>query len=216
MNSSQNSARNGGFLAGTSYVDGVDSTFPNSLILAAPSQRVDDLEGEPWQLERSDDGCDHIVIPPAAAKASVVDGQHRLYSFFHSQIERRQEFELLCSVFFDMPSTVQAFVFATVNTNQKAVRRGMALNLYGYDIDDEPRERWSPEKVAVFLVRRLNFDKNSPLCARVKIDAEGAPVPTLLPGATRPLPLAALVDGILRQISQRPKSDREHLRSERL
>ena len=47
-----------------SYVDGVDSTFPNSLIIAAPSQRVDDLEGEPWRLERSDDGCDHIVIPP--------------------------------------------------------------------------------------------------------------------------------------------------------
>ena len=199
-----------------SYVDGVDSTFPNSLILAAPSRQVDDLEGEPWRLERSDDGCDHIMIPPAAAKASVVDGQHRLYSFFHSQIEQRQEFELLCSVFFDMPSTVQAFVFATINTTQKAVRRGMALNLYGYDIDDEPRERWSPEKVAVFLARRLNFDEDSPLWARVKIDAEGAPVPILLPGATRALPLAALVDGILRQISQRPESDREHLRSERL
>ena len=199
-----------------SYVDGVDSTFPNSLILAAPSQPIEGLDGEPWRLERSDDGCDHIVIPPAAAKASVVDGQHRLYSFFHSQIEQRREFELLCSVFFDMPSTVQAFVFATINTTQKAVRRGMALNLYGYDIDDEPRECWSPEKVAVFLVRRLNFDEDSPLWARVKIDAEGAPVPTVLPGATRALPLAALVDGILRQISQRPKSDREHLRSERL
>ena len=198
------------------YVDGVDSAFPNSVILAAPSEQADDLKGEPWRLERSDDGCDHIVIPHSAAKASVVDGQHRLYSFLHSQIAQRQEFELLCSVFFDMPSVVQAFVFATINTTQKAVRRGMALNLYGYDIDDEPRERWSPEKLAVFLVRRLNFDKDSPLWARVKIDAEGAPVPILLPGATRALPLAALVDGVLHQISQRPRSDREHLRSERL
>ena len=199
-----------------SYVDGVDSAFPNSVILAAPSEQADDLEGEPWRLERSDDGCDHIVIPRSAAKASVVDGQHRLYSFFHSQIKQRQEFELLCSVFFDMPSIVRAFVFATINTTQKAVRRGMALNLYGYDIEDEPRERWSPEKLAVFLVRRLNFDEDSPLWARVKIDAEGAPVPILLPGATRALSLAALVDGVLRQISRRPKSDREHLRSERL
>ena len=199
-----------------SYVDGVDSAFPNSVILAAPSEQTDDLEGEPWRLECSDDGCDHIVIPRSAAKASVVDGQHRLYSFFHSEIAQRQEFELLCSVFFDMPSVVRAFVFATINTNQKAVRRGMALNLYGYDIEDEPRERWSPEKLAVFLVRRLNFDKDSPLWARVKIDAEGAQVPILLPGATRALTLAALVDGILRQISQRPQSDREHLRSERL
>ena len=137
-------------------------------------------------------------------------------SFFHSQIAQRQEFELLCSVFFDMPSTVQAFVFATINTTQKAVRRGMALHLYGYDLQDEPRECWSPEKLAVFLVRRLNFDEVSPLFARVKIDAEGAPVPILLQGATRALTLAALVDGILRQISRRPKSDREQLRSERL
>ena len=198
-----------------SYVDGVDSAFPNSVILAAPSEQADNLEGDPWRLEHSDGGCDHIVIPHSAAKASVVDGQHRLYSFFHSQIEQRQEFELLCSVFFDMPSIVQAFVFATINTTQKAVRRGMALNLYGYDIEDEPRERWSPEKLAVFLVRRLNFDEESPLRARVKIDAEGAPMPMLLRGATRALTLAALVDGVLRQISQRPRSDREHLRSER-
>ena len=198
-----------------SYVDGVDSTFPNSVILAAPSVEADDLEGKPWRMERSDDGCDHIVIPRSAAKASVVDGQHRLYSFFHSKIEQRQEFELLCAVFFDMPTVVQAFVFATINTTQKAVRRGMALNLYGYDIEDEPRGRWSPEKLAVFLVRRLNFDKDSPLWARVKIDAAGAPMPILLQGATRALPLAALVDGVLRQISRQPKSDREHLRSER-
>ena len=91
----------------------------------------------------------------------------------------------------------------------------MALNLYGYNIEDEPRGIWSPEKLAVFLVRRLNFDPLSSLHRRINIGAEGAPPSGTLPGAARVLSLAAVVDGVLRQFSRNPKRDRDLLRSER-
>ena len=135
---------------------------------------------------------------------------------FHSQIAQRQEFELLCSVFSTchrqfMPSSSQPSTLL-----RKRVRRGMALHLYGYDLQDEPREWLESGKAGRVPGATPQLRRGSPLFARVKIDAEGAPVPILLQGATRALTLAALVDGILRQISRRPNSDREHLRSERL
>lgn len=198
------------------YIDGADSSFPNSIIIAANSEETEGSEGRnPWRVEKAKGGGEFIVIPENPMQASVVDGQHRLYSFIHSELSERKNFELLCSVFFDITSTTQAYIFATINTNQKMVRRGMALNLYGYNTDDEPNDIWSPEKLAVFITRRLNFDEESKLYRRIKIDAEGAEAPKFLPGATRAVPLAAVVDGILGLISRKPKDDRELLRSER-
>jgi hypothetical protein len=118
-------------------------------------------------------------------------------------------------VFFDMPQSVQAMVFATINTNQKQVRRSLALNMYGYNVDDEPRDKWSPEKLAVFMTRRLNFDEHSPLHRHIKIEAVDAPEPARLPGANRIIPMAAVVDGILKLITTNYRRDRDYLRSER-
>lgn len=197
------------------YIDTRDSTFPNAIILAANSEEhgddTDEFSGAPWELNRKKG---ELTIPQSAAKARVVDGQHRLYGFLFSE-SKREDFGLLCAVFFGLPAPLQALLFATINTNQKPVRRGMALNLYGYNIDDEERDVWHPEKLAVFVARRLHWDEDSRLYNRIKLEADGAEPPELLPGATRAVPLAAVVDGVLGLISRKPKDDRTVLRSKR-
>ncbi|MBR0324911.1 MAG: hypothetical protein IIX11_02130, partial [Selenomonadales bacterium] len=37
--------------------------------------------------------------------------------------------------------------------NQKRVDKSLTLELFGYDLDNEPSNTWSPEKLAVFLTR---------------------------------------------------------------
>ncbi|MGC4116780.1 MAG: DGQHR domain-containing protein [Myxococcales bacterium] len=196
------------------YIDTVESTFPNSIIIAAPSMATDDGDQQPWGLKREPgSNAGILTIPENPMPASVVDGQHRLYAFTKVSEKNQRDFTLVCAVFLDLPRQVQAMVFATINSNQKAVKRGLAMNMYGYNVRDEDRAEWAPEKLAVFLSRRLNFDPASPLQHRVRVEALDAPAPTLLPGAKRAIAMAAIVDGIVGLISKSAKADRTALRT---
>jgi DNA phosphorothioation-associated DGQHR protein 1 len=204
----------------SAYIDSIESTFPNSIILAANvaplvGSAPNAVHGPDWRIE-GDLGKERLIIPQGARLASVVDGQHRLYAFLRASSEARKSFHLICSIFFDLPEPMQALVFATINTNQTPVRRGLALNLYGYNVEDEDRQYWSPEKLAVFIARRLNYDDDSRLKLHIKIEADNAPKPELLPGATRAIPMAAIVDGVLGLITRDAKRDRDLLKSTRL
>ena len=202
------------------YVDAMDSTFPNSIILAANSQLPSGegaagVDGDGmWRIEEGGSGA-QLVIPLNPRRAAIVDGQHRLLGFFRSRIQTRAEFQLLCAVFFELPLPLQATVFGTINTKQTPVRRSMALNLFGYNVGDEAPEHWNPVKIAVFLARRLNYASDSPLYGRIKIEAVDAPAAQFLPGATRVLSLAAVVDGIVSLISKNAPRDGNVLKSER-
>lgn len=200
------------------YVDVLDASFPNSIIVAANSALGEDSEeltdANNWRIEHDGDHAT-IVIPNEPRQASIVDGQHRLLGFFHSKIDTRRDFQLLCTVFFEMPLPVQATLFATINTKQTPVRRSMALNLFGYNVDDESDEHWSPTKLAVFIARRLNFKEDSPLRGKIKMEALDAPPSSRLPGASRALSLAAVVDGVVLLISRSPSDDANILKSAR-
>lgn len=196
------------------FIATYDATFPNAIILAIPgSSMVPEGPGAgvDWEVRRSK-GQVQLAIPVGARLAVVVDGQHRLYAFPGAELDNATPFDVVCSVFFDLPRPMQAMIFATINTNQKPVRRGLAMNLYGYNIDDESQEFWSPEKVAVFLTRRLNFDEASPLQRLIRVEAAGAPVALLLPGAKRAITMVAVVDGILGLISTDARRDRDRLK----
>jgi DGQHR domain-containing protein len=97
--------------------------------------------------------------------AAVVDGQHRLFGF-EAVSDERKKMPLACAIFLDLPTPQQASVFATINFNQKPVSKSQTYELFGYNLDDEPPESWSPEKLSVFIARKLNVDPQSP-CAIV-------------------------------------------------
>jgi hypothetical protein len=72
--------------------------------------------------------------------ASIIDCQHRMKGFEYIENESRLEMDLLCSVFFDLPNPYQAYLFATINGNQKRVDKSLALEQFGYYIENEKKE----------------------------------------------------------------------------
>jgi len=141
--------------------------------------------------------------------AAIIDGQHRVGAFSYIEKDERRDAQLLCSIYFDLPNSYQAFLFATINSNQKKVSRSLALDQFGYNVNDEPEKAWTPEKFAVFISRKLNIDANSPFYQHVKVAPLGAD--KLFPDGIKSnwvISTASIVDGICSLISSNPKRDR--------
>ena len=190
------------------FIDTVEAVFPTSIVLAANYREDGELEDgeERWTIERGN--TTSLVIPTNKRLASVVDGQHRLWAFDSSRDPSRQSMPLVCSVFLDLPNPFQAYVFATVNFNQKKVDRSLAYELFGFDTEDEPPQAWTPEKTAVFLTRRFNMDADSPLKGRIVVAAQDDEGLTKNENGDWAVSTATVVDGLLRLFSRSPKNDR--------
>ncbi len=196
------------------YIDSVEMAFPNSIILAAnytPLGAITKDTSERWEIVE-DKNCNQfkIRIPKQKQLAAVIDGQHRLNAFqYVSKEERFTDLQLTCSVYFDIPNSYQAFLFATINSNQKKVDRSLALEQFGYNVGDEAEKAWTPEKFAVFLSRKLNTDKDGPLYQRIKV-APLNPENLFTDGIHSDwvVSTATIVDGINSLITSNPKRDR--------
>ena len=195
------------------YINTVESAFPNSIILAGnydDSGKLMEDVAHRWRIETDECG-DYLVIPSDRKVASVVDGQHRLLGFDHCQEDRR-DMELLCAVYIDLPQAYQAYLFATININQRKVDKSLAYEQFGYNLDDEDQSGWAPDKLAVFFTRRLNLNPVSPLYSHIKIAPLEADL--VFPQSDKTnwlLSTASIVEGILSLISSKPKADRDKL-----
>lgn len=197
------------------YIESVEMAFPNSIILAAnytEKGTISKDETERWQIiEDKNCGTYRIRIPQKVKLAAIIDGQHRLKAFeYVNDPERFSNLQLVCSIYFDLPNSYQAFLFATINSNQKRVDRSLALEQFGYNVGEEPEKAWTPEKLAVFLSRKLNIDKElSPLYQHIKV-APLNPENLFIDGLTKTwvVSTATVVDGITSLISTNAKRDR--------
>lgn len=162
------------------YINTSEMAFPNSIILSANfrpgTEELERDESIRWKVEFEDSGdvsnrVGRIVIPTDTRLVSIIDGQHRLFAFDRANPERLNT-PLICSIFLDLPKPFQAYLFATINSTQRPVNRSQTYELFGYNIEDEPADAWGPEKLAVFLARKLNADPDSPLHNRIMIAAE--------------------------------------------
>lgn len=202
-----------------SYIQTTDATFPNAIILAANySQNGLYIEDEKlqWTVKDKGNGFWNIEIPSQSTPcASIIDGQHRLHAFEHLPSDAPERaMELLCVVFLELPTPYHAYVFATINFNQKKVDRSLAYELFGFDVDERPAQLWSPETLAVYLTRLLNTELESPMYRSIfpaadseaifSNNSDGA-------GLVR-ISMATVVDGILRVLSKNPQEDRNTVR----
>lgn len=191
------------------YIESVDCAFPSSIILAANFPYDKDGQVEQDELVRwsvsYEDGIHRLKIPDVEKKmAVIIDGQHRVLAFKEATKEKK-EMELVCSVYLDLPSSLQAFLFATINANQKPVPKNIAYELFGFDLASETPETWSPDKLAISLCRKLNKE-DSPFNKHI------------VPGAivldeddteqSWHVSTACIVDCILRLITSKPKEDK--------
>ena len=195
------------------YINTVESAFPNSIILAANYSDDGEFQEDPqhrWRIQTDERG-DFLIIPSEHRVASVIDGQHRLLGFDYCNEERR-DMELLCAVYMDLPQQYQAYLFATINMNQRKVDKSLAYEQFGYNVDDESAEAWAPDKLAVFFTRRLNLDPKSPLYQHIKIAPLEADLVFEQGSEERwMISTACVVEGILSLISSKPKADRDML-----
>lgn len=199
------------------YIDTVEAAFPNSIILAANYVDYGELqedEEKRWRIEQKSKTTYELTIPTPEPMASVVDGQHRLLGFEHCDPQRKN-MELLCAVYMDLPHAYQAYLFATININQRRVNKSLAYEQFGYNLDSEKKESWSPDKLAVFFTRRLNLDPQSPFYRHIKIapmNAESLFAEEALPDWQ--VSTACVVEGIAKLLSQAPKRDGDRLHKE--
>ena len=215
------------------YINRVDSAFPNSIIVAAnydlqtgfdqgELEYITEEEGgktvdesRVWTVTEAADGCHKLTIPTPEKLAAIIDGQHRLFSFARAEQEAMRSMNLLCSVFIDLPKALQAQIFATINSTQKRVDRSLTFELFGYNVSDENEEYWTPDKLAVFLTRKLGTDEDSPLRGRIMVAPKrDAALEELASRADWRVSTAVIVDGILRLFSSNPKRDANIMRKD--
>lgn len=202
-----------------SFIRTTDATFPNAIILGAnyarDGQYIED-ESQRWTVTEDVGGRWMIRIPNANRQsASIIDGQHRLHAFDRlppNAPERKME--LLCVAFLELPTPYHAYVFATINFNQKKVSKSDAYEMFGFDVDERPPKFWSPETLAVYITRLLNTEKSSPLfkCILPSADSKVLFQDSDEVKSDVRVSLATVVDGILRLISRNPMEDRNTIR----
>lgn len=207
------------------YIDREDAAFPNAIILAANYRREDGLiEDEEsdlgdatsagqkrWTIEEQQDGCWVLQIPTSEKLAAIIDGQHRLFAFVDAR-PPRWDMNLICSIFLDLPKPYQAQLFATINSTQKPVDKSLTYELFGYNLDEEEEQYWSPDKLAVFLARRLATDKDSPLRGRILVaPKKDDALSRLSAGASWKVSTAVVVEGVMRLFTSNPKKDTTNL-----
>jgi len=206
------------------YLRTQDAALPGTIILAAnctPDGEILGVEDgdttmNRWRIEPKD-GSDRevvsLIIPTHEKLAAVVDGQHRLWGF-EDLPDELKEISLPCAIFLDLPTPQQAAIFATINFNQKPVSKSQSYELFGYNLDDEPEKSWSPDKLAVFLTRKLNADAGSPFKDHIKVAPQDDRVLdeiTHIRQKEWSVSTATIVEGILALISKNPKQDRDTL-----
>lgn len=199
------------------YINRADASFPNAIILAANFRQEDGLLEEDsddsgttdvrWTATEPRGSLCELTIPTREKLAAIIDGQHRLFSFVSAKPERL-DMDLLCSVFLDLPKPFQAQLFATINSTQKRVDKSLTYELFGYNIEDEEELLWTPDKLAVFLSRKLATDPKSSLRGRIVIAPRRDPVlERMSEGAEWKVSTAVVVEGIMRLFTSNPKKD---------
>lgn len=194
-----------------------EMSFPTSILIAANIDRdggIVEKHDDRWTVEKTNTADVFNLVIPDKVSSLIIDGQHRLNAFNYADSSCK-EIELVCSIFLDLPNPYQAYLFATINGNQKRVDKSLALELFGYDVENEPQNTWSPEKLAVYLTRKFNFSKKSPLYQKIKLAPLYSEIDEIVNREQWLLSTAAMVEGIMSLISSNPQKDRDMLAMKR-
>ncbi len=183
------------------YIETVDASFPNSIILNLDSKFI---SSRPEVIPNNcgDDGlyCFEIATDKNAFK--IIDGQHRLSGFDGAKID---DFDLLIAFFIDLPLEDQAYLFSTINVNQTKVNKSLVYDLF------EVSESRSPQRTAHLITKALNTDEDSPFYRRIKLLGVAPKFgDEVLYKA--PLSQGTVAQRIVDTISSDPMSDRDTIR----
>lgn len=166
------------------YVNLIDATFPNSIILSMTSENVSYDEKEK-----------KLKILYAEDVAKVLDGQHRIAGLSHYE-KNGESFQCIVTIYIDMELEDQAIVFATINSEQKPVSNSLVADLYSF------ANSRSPQKTCHTIARVLYREEESPFYKKIKI------LGTARDTEKETITQDTFVKGIMQYISRDPQNDR--------
>ncbi len=143
--------------------------FPNSLVLNI------DNGGKPLRFDRSEKKAGATTLgilhlPRKYRSAYVIDGQHRLYGFAHSD---RAATELVPVVaFVDLPGEKQLELFMQINENQQSVPKNLRNTLNADLLWTSPDKKKQANALKLKIAQLLGEQKSSPLRGRIIIGEE--------------------------------------------
>jgi DGQHR domain-containing protein len=148
--------------------------LPTDIIVhLGPKVRVDELsmpeadaKGRPITLSR-DSNYDlvSLSIPMIYASLELIDGQHRLYGFIHTEPATQKDFNLVVVGLRALPECQKRETFVAINDNS----RRMDPNLVAYlKYTDDLHECCKyPEIMAIYIV--VNLARSSPFQGRIRL-----------------------------------------------
>lgn len=167
------------------YVNLVDATFPNSIILSISSENIDIVEG-----------TNQLRIKNEPNVAKVLDGQHRIAGLKHYE-GSPSSFQCIVTIYIDMDLEDQAIVFATINKEQKAVSNSLVADLFEF------AQSRSPQKTCHNIARALSKKENSPFYMKIKI------LGTANNKEKESITQDTFVKSLIKYISEDPQADRD-------
>lgn len=134
------------------YCEDPDATFPTPFVLAINSNDILHFEEE--------NGIFRMEFDDNRKIAEIIDGQHRIEG-----IKANKQFntELMIVIMFDLTSEEKAYVFSTINSNQRTVPKSLIYDLF------EVSNNRSPYKTCHEIARIMNSSSNSPFFKRLKM-----------------------------------------------
>lgn len=143
------------------YCNDPDAIFPTPIILSVRSSDISDSmnpKSDCYLVKSSEFGLYKFGYSEKI-EASVLDGQHRLFGIEAS----KSNVEIPIALAFNLTEEQKAYIFATINGNQKQVDKSLIYDLF------ELSTGRSPFKTAHYLARLFNSSSDSPFYGRLKM-----------------------------------------------
>jgi DGQHR domain-containing protein len=186
------------------YVNFVDATFPNNIVIAIKSLESE-VSDEKIRNIKVENG--KLSIRRNEMIAQIIDGQHRLLGLQKAIDDNplfsdnlKDDFELPITIYVDMDIENQSMVFATINKAQTKVNKSLVYDLY-----DLANTR-SPYRTAHNIVRVLNENSKSPLKNKIKM------LGVADDNSNETIAQATIVECIVKYISKNALKDRDDLK----
>ena len=173
------------------FIDGADfgGTFPTNVVLNLHSKRIKFEKRETFGQVQ----VGSLYLPNVYGSAFVVDGQHRLFGYAHSQRARGKDDKTVFSVlaYENLDMQLEAQMFVDINSEQKQVAKGLLDELKATLHRDAPDFSSRTAALASKLVQDLNRQSGSRLHGRVKLTGDKS-------SAIRCLSITQLADPMLK------------------
>ena len=174
------------------YCKDPDAAFPTPIVISINSEKSNSL------MEQVNGSIYKFSFDPEMTSAEILDGQHRVEG-----IKRATDFEteLMVAIMFDLTEEEKAYVFSTINSNQKKVDKSLIYDLF------EISTGRSPLKTCHDIARSMNSSQGSPFYKKLKMLGKKQ-------NTTEVLSQGMFVTHLVRLISKNPQSDEISIKNE--